>query len=107
MRKRIFEIIEIAHLDNDKASKIYDRVMLYSILASIIPLCFKENIKCFVYIDLITVSIFIIDYLLRWITADYRQNEFTVKSFFKYFFTPWAIIASATFLNPAIFAPSK
>ena len=92
MRKRIFEIIELAHLDNDKTSKTYDRVMLCSILASIIPLCFKENLKCFVYIDLITVSIFIIDYLLRWITADYRQNEFTVKPFFKYIFTPWAII---------------
>lgn len=41
MRKRIYQIIEIAE-ENDIASRIYDIFMMLVIFASLVPLAFKE-----------------------------------------------------------------
>ena len=90
MRKRIFEIIEQAK-QNDVVSLIYDILMFIAIVASIIPLMFVEDNAIFQVIEQVTVTLFIIDYLLRWLTADYRQGE-KGWSFVKYPFTGWAII---------------
>ena len=62
MKKRIYEIIEVSKED-DTTSHIYDLVMMFTIFMSIIPL--KQETKLFTTLDLITVIIFIIDYLLR------------------------------------------
>ena len=64
MKKRIYEIIEVSKED-DKASHIYDLVMMFVIFINIIALAFKQETKLFTTLDLITVIIFIIDYLLR------------------------------------------
>ena len=90
MRKKIYEIIELSK-DGSKASFIYDIIMLVAIVASIIPLMFVEERPIFKIIEIVTVTLFIIDYLLRWLTADYRirKNEL---SFVTYPFTGWAII---------------
>lgn len=90
MRKRIYEIIEQGH-SGDKASVAYDIVMLVAIAASIVPLMFAEETPAFRIIEQITVSFFILDYLLRWMTADYRQGK-KAWSFVLYPFTGWAII---------------
>ena len=74
MRKRIFEIVEMGSR-SDKASVIYDIVMLVAIVASIVPLMFLREYPVFHTIEVITVIFFIIDYLLRWITADYRLGK--------------------------------
>lgn len=91
MRKRIYEIIEVSQ-DNDKLSAIYDVVMLIAIIISIVPLAFKKSYTFFYYTDLITTILFIIDYILRWITADYKLKDKSALSYVKYPFTPWAII---------------
>lgn len=90
MRKRVFEVIETAR-ENDKLSYIYDVFMMFVIIASLIPLAFKEEYELFNVIDKIAVVIFIIDYLLRLLTADYKLNK-GVLSFFLYPFTPLAIL---------------
>ena len=41
MRKRIFEIIELAGED-DRVSRIYDYTMMVAIVLSLVPLAFKE-----------------------------------------------------------------
>lgn len=64
MKKRIYEIIEVSKEDY-KASHVYDLVMMFIIFISIISLAFKQETKLFTTLDLITVIIFIIDYLLR------------------------------------------
>ena len=51
--------------DNVMKNHIYDLVMMFTIFMSIIPLAFKQETKLFTTLDLITVIIFIIDYLLR------------------------------------------
>ena len=90
MRKRIFEIIEVAD-DDDKASKIDDSLMMLLILASLIPLAFKQTNKLFIAVEGISVCAFILDYLARWMTADYKLNK-GMLSFFIYPLTPMAII---------------
>lgn len=90
MRKRIYEVIELAK-ENDRISFIYDCVMLATIVASIIPLMFVQEYPVFRVIETVSVSLFILDYVLRWITADYRLGK-EGWSFVLYPFTGWAII---------------
>ena len=91
MRKRIFEIIEVSK-DNDRISFIYDITMLFAIIVSIVPLAFKESYRAFYYIDVVTTILFIIDYLLRWGTSDYKFKKKNITSFLIYPFSFWAII---------------
>lgn len=90
MRSRIFEIIEIAH-EGDKASTIYDSLMMIFILASVIPLAFKETNVIFEILNIVTAVCFVVDYLLRLSTADLKLKHGTA-SFAIYPFTPMAII---------------
>ena len=89
-RKRLFEIIESAK-ESDRISNIYDIFMMLTIVVSIIPLAFKEEMPAFVIIDTIAVVIFIIDYILRFLTADYKLNKGGL-SFILYPITPMALI---------------
>lgn len=91
MRKSVFEIIESVSNDN-KYSKIYDIGMIITIVISLIPLMFKQEIMIFNIIDKVAVVIFIIDYILRWITADYLFENRSAFSFIRYPFTIMAII---------------
>lgn len=90
MRRKLFEIIELSS-DNNRASKIYDTFMMVSIFISIIPLAFKGQCDIFTFFDRITVTIFIIDYLLRLVTADFKVKK-GIFSFILYPITPMAII---------------
>lgn len=91
MRRRIYEIIEVSK-KNDRASLIYDISMLVTITVSILPLTFKETNSFFTVTDIITSVIFIIDYILRFATADYKLGKGPVLSYIQYPFTPWAIV---------------
>lgn len=90
-RKRIFSIIEKSD-GKDIVSSIYDYFMIVVIIASLVPLAFKSENKVFFIIDKVTVVIFIIDYLLRWITADYKFEKKGIVSFIRYPFSFMAII---------------
>jgi voltage-gated potassium channel len=90
MRKKIYSLIE--QVDNgNKLNNIYNFIMMATIVLSIFPLAFKETNIVFQWIDYITVGIFILDYILRLITADYKLEK-SVASFFIYPITPMAII---------------
>ena len=99
VRRRLYEIIEQGK-SGDKGSIVYDVFMLIAITASIVPLMFVESNTVFRYIEIVTVSFFIVDYLLRWITADYRLGK-GGWSFVMYPFTGWAIIDLLSIL-PAV-----
>lgn len=90
MRKKLYSIIEPAG-NGTKLSSIYDFIMMATIIISIIPLAFKETNLIFQWIDYITVGIFVLDYILRLFTADYKLNK-SAASFFVYPVTPMAII---------------
>ena len=91
MRKKIFEIIEPSQKSN-VLSSIYDVCMIVVILLSILPLCFKESSNVLKGIDYFCLTIFIVDYFLRWLTADYKYNKQIFVSFVRYPFGIYAII---------------
>lgn len=91
MRKRIFEIIEVAK-EGDSASAVYDILMMCAIIVSIIPLAFKTTNDLFITTDIITTVIFVIDYVLRLLTADLKLNRKGILPFLRYPFTFWALI---------------
>ena len=73
-RRRLYEILETGS-DRDIPSKIYDFFMMAVIVISIIPLWSHKDTPAFILIDKITVAIFILDYLMRWITADFKLKK--------------------------------
>ena len=90
MRCKIYEIIEVGR-ENSLLSKIYDFFMMLTIIISIIPLATHNNNNAFIVIDQVTVIIFIIDYILRLITADIKLKRGAI-SFLLYPFTFMALI---------------
>lgn len=90
MRNRLYQIIEPAE-SGDKVSQVYDVFMMGTIITSIIPLAFKTSNNLFLWLDIISVTVFIIDYILRLITADKKLKK-SWLSFVLYPITPMAII---------------
>lgn len=74
MRKRIFEIVELSE-GGDRISALYDYAMIVVIVASLVPLAFKDPHPALSIIDKVTVSVFILDYVLRLLTADYKLKK--------------------------------
>ena len=91
MRNKLFEIIEPSNNENSIASSVYDIVMMICIIASMVPLAVKSDNPIFTIIDKITVTVFIIDYVFRLLTADIKLKK-GVKSFAFYPLQPMAII---------------
>ena len=102
IRQRIYEIIAIAK-DDDIASTVYDIIMMVTILVSLIPLAFTEEYPVFSVINNVTVVIFIIDYVMRFLTADLKLKKGNL-SFLLYPFTPMALIDLVCILSalPAV-----
>lgn len=73
------------------ASRLYDWYMLIMIVASITPLMFIDDYPIFKVIEIVTVIAFIIDYILRWSTANLQLKR-GLLSYILYPFTPMAII---------------
>ena len=91
MRKRIYEIIEVARED-DHLSFLYDIFMMVVISLSLLPLMFKETSPLLTNIDHAALVAFILDYLLRWATADYKFGKDSLWSFLRYPFSFMAIV---------------
>lgn len=68
-RNEIYTIIEKDD-GNNVWSHLYDMFMLVMIILSVVPLMFWDAHPVFPYIEFVTTTVFIIDYLLRWYTAD-------------------------------------
>jgi len=90
MRERIYNTVHI--YEGNPLSVIYKYFMIAVIAASIIPLTLKEPLQYFKAIEISCLIIFIIDYLLRWITADYKFNNKSITSFIRYPFRFISII---------------
>lgn len=82
MRKKLYTVLT--------ENAIYDTFMFAVIIISIIPLAFVKQQSWMTLIDRITVIIFIIDYILRWLVADKLSNK--LNKFILYPLTPMAII---------------
>ena len=90
LRQRIFDVIEVGSKD-DRAGQLYDIFMVLVIVVSILPLMTKTENRLTDAVDNFAVTVFIIDYVLRLITADLKLKK-GIKSFFLYPFTFMAIV---------------
>ena len=101
MRKKIYSMIEPLNRETN-LNAFYDIFMIIAIVVSLIPLAFKEVLTVFIVIDKVCAAIFIIDYLLRFITADYKYGKKSIVSFLRYPISPMAIIDLVSIL-PSLF----
>ncbi|MBO6054950.1 MAG: ion transporter [Oscillospiraceae bacterium] len=104
-RERVFEIIE-KYDGDDMLSKAYDFFMIGVIVVSLIPLAFKRENTFFYVLDKVCVAVFIVDYLFRWLTADYKFGKFTPVSFIRYPVSPMAIVDLISILPSLSFLSS-
>ena len=92
-RKTLFQIIE-PHQKENAIEKAYDVFMFLTIIVSLIPLTTKSHTGVFMWLDFVSTIIFIIDYILRLLTADYKLGKGKL-SFFLY---PFIFLAMADLL---------
>ena len=107
MRNKIYDIIEIGK-DNPRANRTYSLFMLCIIVMSLIPLGFKDTSPFLDLLDKVSVTVFIIDYLLRLFTADIKYDNHSISSFIRYPFSAMAVVdlisilPSLTVVNSAL-----
>ena len=70
--QRIYNLVNRKDL---LSSRIYDYFMLLMIITSVVPLMFVDDYPIFRIIEIVTVLVFIIDYLLRWITSGHAAQK--------------------------------
>ena len=99
-RKTLFQIIE-PHQKENAIEKAYDVFMFLTIIVSLIPLTTKSHTGIFMWLDFVSTIIFIIDYVLRLLTADYKLEKGKL-SFLLYPFTFMAL-ADLLCILPSLF----
>lgn len=99
-RKILFQIIE-PHQKENAIEKAYDVLMFLTIIVSLIPLTTKSHTGIFMWLDFVSTIIFIVDYVLRLVTADYKL-EGGKLSFFLYPFT-FLALADLLCILPSLF----
>lgn len=89
-KKRVYEVIEVSHV-GDNSSRAYDVLMTTAIIVGLVPLTLKGNSIYTVIIDVFTSILFLIDYIARVYTADYKMGYKHYRAYIAYIFTPLAI----------------
>lgn len=99
-RKTLFQIIE-PHQKENAIEKAYDVLMFLTIILSLLPLTTKSHTGIFMWLDFVSTIIFIVDYVLRLVTADYKLEKGKL-SFFLYPFT-FLALADLLCILPSLF----
>ncbi len=105
MRKRLFGVLE-SRGETSGPAKLYGYFMVIIILTSLLPLAFRESYPIFDWIEGASVTVFVVDYILRLMTADLKLHKGAL-SFLIYPVTPMAIIdllsilPAFSLINPA------
>ncbi len=97
MRRKIFNIV--SGVDTNWQTIAYNTVMFVAIIAGILPLMFRAQHTGFDTLEIFACTIYIIDYVAKWITADYNSKAKSgVKAFLRYPLTPSALFDLITIL---------
>lgn len=89
-RQIVYDVVKTPRLSTQ--ARVYSFVMLLAIVIGVFPLMFRHYNKWFWWMDLISSLLFIIDYILRWATADFESKYKDWRAYVVYPFTPMAII---------------
>lgn len=94
MREDIYHLIRKAN-KHEKWSKLYNFFICGVAILSIVPLMFKKSNAILDMLDLVTVYLLFMDYIFRWIVADYMMKKPKgVWAFIVYPLTPYALLVS-------------
>lgn len=91
IRKSIYNIINPDNSGNIW-SRAYNWIMLLAIVVGLFPMMFRKQCALFTWFDIASCFCFLVDYILRWFTADYIRGKKDLKAFVFYPFTIMAII---------------
>lgn len=94
MRKKIYQVVHI--YEGSILSVLYKYIMIFVITLSLVPLMTKSDAAFLKWTDCFCLVIFIVDYLLRWYTADYKFQNESWLSFVRY---PFRIISIIDLLS--------
>ncbi len=89
-KRRMYEVLE-ASSEVDKSSRAYDALLTTTVIVSLIPMTLKGESMYTRWIELVTSLIFVIDYVARVYTADYKMGYKHYRAYIAYVFTPLAI----------------
>ena len=97
-RERIHKLVDPPF--DSKSVDPYDIVMYVTIVASFLPLATHARHVAFDVIEAIATAFFAVDYILRWVTADYipRLEKMGRRAFLLYPVTPMAIVDLLTII---------
>lgn len=95
MRSYIFKLIAKPQ-PGDRISRWYDWFIMGIAILSVIPMMFRQPgpglAEALKIIELVSVYILFVDYILRWITFDFKSRMKAPWAFILYPFTPFAIM---------------
>ncbi len=98
MREKICSVIYGQHT-NGRSSVYYDWFIMTVAIASVVPMMFRGELSWWLKsLESITVYILFFDYILRWMTHDFRMKNHSIWAFFIYPFTPLALMDIAGIL---------
>lgn len=90
MRAKINQMVHV--YEGNLASVIYKGFMIFVLVISLIPLTMKNDPPFFKGIEIFCLVVFIVDFLLRWMTADYKFKDKSFRSFLRYPFRLISIV---------------
>jgi len=113
MRKQIYQMVHI--YEGNPISILYKYFMICIIAISLLPLTTHTAPHWYTVVEGICLGIFTVDYLLRWITADYKFRNHSWTAFARYPFRFISIIdlmsifalVTSVFPLPSGFAMAK
>lgn len=106
LKKRIFDIIEVSK-DNDITSTAYDIMIFFAVIDGLIPLTTKVTNTYTLILEVAATSIFLLDYILRIYTSDYKMGVKSYKAYIANMLSPMSIIDLLSIIPIiSIFRPS-
>lgn len=100
MRKQLFNVIE-PNTNHNIKSRLYDYLMIAAIFAGLLPLAFRHHSPWMMVLDKVSCALFIMDYIFRWICADF-DSKHGKWGFLLYPLRPMAIIDMLSILPSVI-----
>ncbi|MBQ2467143.1 MAG: ion transporter [Lachnospiraceae bacterium] len=90
LKRRVYEVLEVSSV-GDKSSRAYDVLLTTAIVVGMVPMTMKgENIYTR-WIEIVVSGLFLIDYIARICTADYKMGYRHYRAYIAYILTPLAI----------------
>lgn len=90
LKRRVYEVLEVSSV-GDKSSRAYDVLLTTAIIVGMVPMTMKgENIYTR-WIEIVVSGLFLIDYIARIWTADYKMGYRNYRAYIAYILTPLAI----------------